>query len=107
MPESNTLRHDRDTLFSIVTALATGLEPLSVRLERQFREIKMLSPDEFPEDFQDNYERIMSALIIEEKKRDAGELPVTLEGMPDHTAQIIAEEIVRLYQGIERVCSTE
>ncbi len=102
MLESNRLRYVRDTLSSIVTALATGLEPLSARLERQFRAIKMLRPYEFPDDLQDKYERIMSALIIEEKKRHAGELHAPLKGMPDHTAQLIAKDIVRLYQGIER-----
>ena len=102
MPESHRLRNVRNTLSSIVTELATGLEPLSVRLERQFRAIKRFTPEDFPEDLQDTYERSMNRLIIEEQKRDAGQLPATLEGMPDHTAQLIAKDIVRLYQGIER-----
>ena len=107
MLEINKLRYVRDTLFSIVTALASGLEPLQARLEHQYREFKMLRPDEFPEDMQGNYERIMSELMIEEKKREASKLPATLEGMPDYTAQAIAEEIVHLYQRMERACPTE
>ena len=100
MPNIHKLRHVRDTLFSIVLALASGLEPLPARLERQFRGIKRFSPEDFPEDLQDTYERSMNRLIIEEQRRDAGQLPATLEGMPDHTAQLIAKDIVRLYQGI-------
>jgi len=67
----------------------------------------MLRPDDFPDDFQDQYERIMSALIIEEKKQNTGELPATLKGMPDHIAQLIAKEIVCLYQEIERIFHTK
>ncbi len=103
MPTRTRLRYVHNTLSRILIGLATGLEPLQERLERQFRAIKTLSPDDFPEDLQDDYKRLMDALIIQEKKRDAGQLPATFEGMPDHTAQLIAKEIVVLYQGIEKV----
>ena len=97
----------RNTLSKIVTALATGLEPLQVGLEHQYRALKTLNPDDFPEDLQDDYERLMDALSIEETKQDAGQLPATFEGMPDHTAQLIAKELVVLYQGIEKVYLAE
>ena len=107
MPTRTRLRYVRNTLSKIVTALATGLEPLQVGLEHQYRALKTLNPDDFPEDLQDDYERLMDALIIQEKKRDAGQLPATFEGMRDHTARFIAEEILVLYQEIDKLYSAE
>ncbi len=107
MPTRTRLRYVHNTLSRILIGLATGLEPLQGRLERQYRKIKTLNPDDFPEDLQDDYERLMDALIIQEKKRDAGQLPATFEGISDHTARFIAEEILVLYQEIEKLYSAE
>jgi hypothetical protein len=79
MPTRNRSRYVRSTLSSILIGLATGLEPLQLRLEQQFRAIKTLTPDDFPEDLQDDYERLMDALSIEEKNEMLGSFPQRLK----------------------------
>ena len=95
------LRHVRDTLSSIVDTLATGLEPIYKRLECEFRTLKTLRSHDFPDELREFYEEIMNALDEEEARKDEGQLPATLEGMADETAQEIAGNIVNLYRKIE------
>jgi hypothetical protein len=80
------LNHAFERLLHALRPMATGGGPLQGRLDRAFKEMQGLSPDELPHDLQTSYREIWERLVSTDTK------PLT-----DQEAQTIAKELFDLF----------
>lgn len=93
-------------LYSAVYVLATGEGDVRSRLADAYRFILILSPDEFPKQYQEDWKWIKSELVKRGPinfgdEQVLGSVRNTLRKMRNKTASKIANKIVNIYFNME------